>query len=265
MVISMSLLDLYQKKQNNEKVHLRHHDVDRYLKSDGDQIDVDSMLYLLLLSDVDTIDTVADKVGKIFSNLDEPKRAEVFKKLAGFVDKFEIRTVLNYLVESDFINYQFLFDSFIDSKTVKRIDKLILLEAILNVCKSANKTYFYGDKLLNYCKETLSDPYSSKPAVRLSVSLLRAMAQESDDNSKYLDAVTSLYENNENWKIFRNEEICYRHKILMSSFNDKVSEAFRNKQYKRVVNLIGKYENELPEILRKKLMFSRKHLDSTQE
>lgn len=256
----MSFLELYKTKQLKNEFKLRHKDLDCHLAKDAVKISVDELIYLLLIIDCDTDETVIAKVKRIFDKYTQIERKRAFNKLTGFIEQIDVEVFSLCLSREDFICEYVFFRKIFDNDKISCVDKFILFREILEFSLPEESLNKYANKVIEVSKKVLSDFRSVKGEIRATVALLVKINKELKGFLFVKEIIEELYVNNILWADFYNEERLVRQKTLAASFNCKVGDAFREKDYAKVVRMLDKYADELPESLRKKLHYSKKKL-----
>lgn len=256
----MVFLKMYEEVVSVGSLELKNEDIDRFLTDDAEKPEVEEAACLFLLLGQSTKESVLLRVRALFSRYSEEEKVVIFDKLVGHIDSISIETLVRCISGADYVTAPALFTSIFRSDSISCIDKYILYSDILDEGVSGKTLHDFTNRVIEVCKSILTNPDSAKGEVRMSVALLRRIAKELDMYGDAECLVSELYKNNELWRELYREEVKHRHETLMESFGEIVSAAFRNKDYERVVRLVGKYEDELPETLMRKLEYSKKHL-----
>ncbi|MBF7073953.1 hypothetical protein ISG33_11135 [Glaciecola sp. MH2013] len=256
----MNIAELYSNKKVNSRSRLKHSDLDPLLKKDAPKLSIEDVGLLVLLVDTDTNRTIVDKVGKVLSGYEADQKRSIFSELKSHISEISTESLIGCLTTQDYVDGQELFSAIMEADQIDSTDKLILFDEILDAKLPADIKRDYTDKALLVCETVLSDMSSITGEVRLAVSMLKRIDKAYPENSSASEMIVKLYKDNELWRDLYKEEMEHRYKILVKSFGAKVSDAFRNKDYARIVKMLSKHEHELPEVLEKKYRFSLKKI-----
>lgn len=250
----------YAEVSTNNEWRLKHKDIDLFVKARLIKVDSRETAYLFLLIDTDTNRTILEKIAKLFSGYDIQQKERVFNYLKPYIVNINIQVIVDFFVAEDYLVGFSFFSEFFDNIDVASVDKFILFDEILGLELNKECESTYVEKILSVSENVLGNPSSIKGEVRMAVSALRRIGKNYLGFGIALKLEKEMYIENQNWRNLYLEEVEHRHKTLMNSYGDKVSEALRKKEYSKVVGMLRKYEHELPDILRKKMDFSLKRL-----
>ncbi|MDP5138251.1 hypothetical protein ORJ04_20080 [Rheinheimera baltica] len=257
----MVFSELYRKKLQNLSFQIWVKYVNSAFSEVSGEDGLSDIVYLFLLIDCDTDTAIFEKIRKGLGLLSEHQKKYIFDELAAYVSELDIEAFLNCVVSQDFVWAVGLFRNFLYSEKVSVIDKFILYGELVSELDNAECFYIFTNNIIDIAASVFSNDLSVKGEVRFAVRILKMIIRDvgkyKDESQEVLDA---LYVQNEVWKMYYEEEISHRKKVLTESFNLKVNNAIKIGDYEKVIKLIGPYESEISGLLKKKLMFCRKRL-----
>ncbi len=256
--MKMNFEELYSKKGNKCDKELSL--ILKFYLAKEKNARVKDLVYLFLCLGSDTKDDILLNVKSLFKRYSKTEKKEMFEIMISFSNSINVEALIECMYPVDYeVGEEFFLKLF--QSPIDVIDKFLLYREILDVSITRNALQNYTDQVIEVSKQVLITPSSLKAEVRMSISILRQIYEEVDGYDFVHGVIGKLYEDNSIWAEYVEEEIIYRQSVLTNNFGEKVAKAFRNKDYLKVVKLIGKYENELPSSLAKKLEYSKKKMN----
>lgn len=267
--IFKSYKEMFEVKQKHPKLRILQKDLQKLFPNNILELKGEEMAHLLSILDFNYNEGhqffFEYDLEPIVDGLVNEEKINLSESLINHLHLIDINTVFRLFNLFEYKNSKKLLYSFMDNENYNDALKIQLFDNIFksDIPRDNMKTFI--PLVVESIKNRLLDKNCDRFTLYKASDLLKKIAKRYDDQKHLFEIYDNYYKNSELWSHIYEEEnkenSQEKKSYLFENLARRADDALEDENYERVVNILSRRENELPQELLEKLNYARKMIE----